>query len=305
MKSDMAIQSHKSLIHQSPDAPSGIQFVKTHALGNDFVVVDGRLASFEPGDDCIQWICDRHLGIGGDQLLVFETPSNPDATARLRIYNIDGREAETCLNATRCAAWLLMEEAACDAVTIETLGGLISARRAGDHCVTISVATGVWDWQSVPLAGPLEGANACLNNGALSNPFAVSMGNPHLVYFVPDRDALDVAALADPIQKNAYLPEQANVGVAEMVSDHCIKLVVYERPGILTKACGSGACAAVLTAWKYGKVKSRTVNVEMPGGVLTVTVLEDETLELTGSVSVSFYGVIPKPSRKLRETETV
>lgn len=302
---DMTMQSSDSTATQSAQSSAGRQFVKMHALGNDFVVVDGRNASFQPGDDCIQWVCDRHTGIGGDQLLVLEAPSKAGADARLRIYNVDGREAETCLNATRCAAWLLMEEAASDAVIIETLGGLISARRAGEYMVTIGVATGVWDWQSVPLVGPLEDARGSLDNGSLVNPFAVSMGNPHLVYFVADRDALDVAALADPIQKSHYLPEQANVGVAEIVSDDRLKLVVYERPGILTKACGSGACAAVLAAWKSGKIHSRKSIVEMPGGVLTVEVLDDEALELTGSVSVSFYGVIPERSQQYREAESV
>lgn len=290
---------------QSVQSATGLPFVKMHALGNDFVVVDGRKASFQPSDDCIQWVCDRHLGIGGDQLLVLEAPSKNGADARLRIYNIDGREAETCLNATRCAAWLLMEEARSDAVDIETLGGLISARRAGEYSVTIGVATGVWDWQSVPLAGPLEEARGQLDNGILVNPIAVSMGNPHLVYFVPDKDALDIVSLADPIQKSSYLPEQANVGVAEIVGEDRLKLVVYERPGILTKACGSGACAAVLAAWKNGKIKKRTSSVEMPGGTLNVAVMEDETLELTGSVSISFYGVIPEKLYQHRQAEPV
>ncbi|HTO34330.1 MAG TPA: diaminopimelate epimerase [Pararhizobium sp.] len=280
-------------LHADMDA-LGVQFIKCHGLGNDFVVVDGRATPFEPSPARIQWICDRHLGIGGDQLLVFEVPQNPEATARLRIYNIDGLEAETCLNATRCAAWLLMEETETDAVVIETIGGLIPGRRAGDHRVSLTVGMGARDWQSIPLAGPLAAANGLLDNGALANPFAINMGNPHLVYFVPDRDALDVRALAEPLQKSSYLPEQANIGVAEIVAGDRIKLVVYERPGILTAACGSGACAAVSVAWRERRITSRTVAVDMPGGLLEVTVLDDETLALTGSVSVSFHGFFPQ-----------
>jgi diaminopimelate epimerase len=271
-----------------------IAFTKCHGLGNDFVVVDGRAEPFEPSDACIRWICNRHLGIGGDQLLVLETPRKPEAAARLRIYNIDGLEAETCLNATRCAAWLLMEEANSDSVMIETIGGLIRGQRAGDHRVSLTVGSAKWDWQSIPLAGPLNAANGLLDNGPLVNPLAVNMGNPHLVYFVPDRDALDVPALAEPVQKSSYLPQQANIGVAEVVSADRIKLVVYERPGILTKACGSGACAAALAAWKENRILSRNVTVEMPGGLLEVSILEDEALVLTGSVSVAFYGFFPE-----------
>ncbi|WP_246723491.1 diaminopimelate epimerase [Rhizobium sp. ARZ01] len=265
-------------------------FIKTHGLGNDFVVMDGRHHTFVPSEQAIRWICDRHRGVGGDQLLVFEQPQRPDANVRLRIYNIDGVEAQTCLNATRCAAWLLMEESGAGEVVIETIGGPIRARREGDHRVSLHIVSGEWDWRKIPLAGPLEEARGRLDNGPLKDPVAVNMGNPHLVYFVADRDSLDVAALADPIQKNRYLPEQANIGVAELVGGGRIRLVVYERPGILTQACGSGACAAVLAALRKGLIEHPHAIVDMPGGSLDVRVLQDETIILTGDVAVSFYG---------------
>jgi len=283
----------KPFFHQMPGSGGSVrQFVKAHGLGNDFVVVDGRAQPFRPSEAAIRWICDRNRGVGGDQLLVIEPPRTPRGTARLRIYNIDGAEAQTCLNATRCAAWLLMEEAGSDEAVIETLGGAIEARRAGDLQVSLRLATGKWDWRQVPLAGPLEAANGALDNGPLRDPVAVSMGNPHLVYFVPDRDALDVVALARPIQNSAYLPEQANVGVAELVAEDRLKLVVYERPGILTEACGSGACAAVLAARRRGLTSSRRMSVDMPGGSLEIDVLDDDAILLTGPVSVSFLGFI-------------
>lgn len=265
-------------------------FIKTHGLGNDFVVMDGRQHNFVPSEQAIRWICDRHRGVGGDQLLVFEQPQSPDANVRLRIYNIDGVEAQTCLNATRCAAWLLMEESGTGEVVIETIGGPIRATREGDHRVSLHIACGEWDWRKIPLAGPLDEADGRLDNGPLKDPVAVNMGNPHLVYFVADRDMLDVAALADPIQKSPFLPEQANIGVAELVGGGRIRLVVYERPGILTQACGSGACAAVLGARKKGLIEQPHAIVDMPGGSLDVRVLEDETIVLTGDVAVSFYG---------------
>lgn len=265
-------------------------FIKTHGLGNDFVVIDGREDLFRPAAETIRWICDRHRGIGGDQLLVFEHSRTGEAHARLRIYNVDGVEAQTCFNATRCAAWLLMEEAGLEDVGIETIGGVIYARRAGDQRVSLNIEGGKWDWQSIPLAGPVDEADGELDNGPLRDPSAVNMGNPHLVYFVPDRDALDVIALADPIQKSSYLPEQANIGVAEIAEGNRIRLVVYERPGILTQACGSGACAAVLSARKLGLITQSHAIVDMPGGTLEVNVLEDESIVLTGDVAVSFYG---------------
>ncbi|WP_378951672.1 diaminopimelate epimerase [Mesorhizobium sp. ANAO-SY3R2] len=265
-------------------------FIKTHGLGNDFVVMDGRRQNLAPSEQAIRWICDRHRGVGGDQLLILEQPQSAEANARLRIYNIDGAEAQTCLNATRCAAWLLMEESDATDVIIETIGGSIRAWREENHRVSLSVAGGEWDWWKIPLAGPLEKVAGRLDNGPLRDPVAVNMGNPHLVYFVADRDALDVPALADPIQKSPCLPQGANIGVAELVGGDRIRLVVYERPGILTQACGSGACAAVLAARKKGFIEQPHAIVDMPGGSLEVRVLEDETIILTGDVAVSFYG---------------
>ena len=267
-------------------------FIKCHGLGNDFVVIDGRSRAFAATPACTRWICDRHVGIGGEQLLVLEPPQATGVTVRLRIYNIDGQEAETCLNATRCAAWLVMEESGAEAAVIETAGGLIDARRAGPRQVQLTIGTARFDWADIPLAGPAEAAGAALENGPLVQPVAVNIGNPHLVYFVPDRDALDVAALADPIQKSAYLPEQANIGVAEITGAATLKLVVYERPGILTRACGSGACAAVLAARRTGRLAADSVSVAMPGGTLVVTVLDGERVTLTGAVEMSFDGHI-------------
>ncbi|WP_254799250.1 diaminopimelate epimerase [Falsochrobactrum tianjinense] len=266
-------------------------FIKTHGLGNDFVVIDGREEPFSPSPETIRWVCDRHTGIGGDQLLVIEPPSSAAADIRLRIYNIDGAEAKACFNATRCASWLIMEEKAADTVAVETLGGTIEAARAGEYRVSLHIEGIHSDWQSIPLAGPLSQAGTTLENGPLRNPFAINPGNPHLVYFVPERDALDVAALAEPVQKSPYLPQQANINVAEIVAEGHIRLIVYERPGILTQACGSGACATVLAAHKRGLMQSMQARVDMPGGSLDVRIIGKNAVLLTGDVAISFYGI--------------
>lgn len=277
----------------NPRSDEGKQyFIKCKGLGNDFVVIDGRSTPFRKSTDYIKWVCNRHVGIGGDQLLVFEAPALPEASIRLRIYNIDGQEAETCLNATRCAAWLIMEETGREEAVIETLGGPIRAHRAGDHKVSLDIGNAKWDWTEIPLAGSIESAGYQLDSGPLNSPVATNIGNPHLVYFVQDLHTLDIAALADPIQKSGYLPEQTNIGVAEITGADSIRLVVYERPGIITKACGSGACAAVLAARRAGLVSSDRVTVEASGGQLEVEVFDDETLLLTGPVDITFDGYI-------------
>ncbi|PWL16769.1 diaminopimelate epimerase [Falsochrobactrum shanghaiense] len=269
----------------------GRPFVKLHGLGNDFVVVDGRHQPLSPSPRTVMQVCDRHIGIGGDQLLVIEQPASPQSTIRLRIYNIDGVEAQSCFNAVRCVAWLLMEEKAADTIIVETLGGLIEATRAGDRRVSLRIDDIRYEWQSIPLAGPLSQAGAALENGPLRNPFAVNPGNPHLVYFVPDLGALDAAALADPIQKSRYLPQQANIDIAEILSDGHIRLVVYERPGILTQACGSGACATVLAAHRKGLMQGMQAKVDMPGGSLDIRIIGENSVLLTGDVAISFYGI--------------
>lgn len=282
-------------------AAGGIFFIKTHGLGNDFVLIDGRKQSFRPQAAFIRHICDRHIGVGADQLLVLEVPQDTRADVRMRIYNVDGAEAETCFNATRCAAFLWMQEASKTSVLLETLGGLIEARMAiaeNDRPrVSLYLAPAITDWQAIPLAGPVERHAGSLNHGLLSEPFAVNMGNPHLVYFVPDFDAVDVPIEAAVVQNSSYLPEQANIGVAELLpsegDEARLKLVVYERPGILTEACGSGACAAAVAAVRSGRTVHKKFRVLMPGGALQVMLCADDRIILTGDVAVAFCGFLP------------
>ncbi|WP_134498971.1 diaminopimelate epimerase [Microvirga pakistanensis] len=264
-----------------------------HGLGNDFVVVDARSEPFRPLPDEIRWICDRHVGVGGDQLLVIEPATVPGANDRMRIYNVDGAEAQTCLNATRCVAWLLLRESGSDRLVLETLGGLVEAGRAGERDVSLRLAAPRWDWPSIPLASAADTLALHLVSGPLAHPTAVNVGNPHLVCFVESRDAVDVPRWAPAIQNHPMLPEGANVGVAEMAAPDLIRLVVWERPGILTRACGSGACAAALAARRRGLTRESRMTVDMPGGQLRIEVHDDESITLTGAAAVAFAGQLP------------
>lgn len=264
-----------------------------HGLGNDFVVVDGRAEPFKPASDIIRQICDRHVGVGGDQLLVIEPPSVPSADGRMRIYNVDGTEAQTCLNATRCVVWLLLQESGKDSLVLETLGGLIEGSRSDGDKVALRLGSPRWDWQAIPLAAPCDTLALDLSSGPLAQPTAVNVGNPHLVCFVESRDAVDVPRWAPAIQNSPLLPEGANIGIAELVSPDRLRLVVWERPGILTQACGSGACAAVLAARRRGLTSEERVTVDMPGGILQVDIHDDESITLTGPIAIAFSGRLP------------
>jgi len=273
---------------------SGRPFLKMHGLGNDFVVVDGRHEPFVPGPELIRLICNRHIGVGGDQLLVIEPATLPGADTRMRIYNVDGTEAQTCLNATRCVAWLLLRESGTSRIVLETLGGLIEAGDLKGSELALRLAPPRWDWQSIPLASPADTLALDISSGPLSGPTALNLGNPHLVCFVDKGQEIDVPRWATPLQNHPLLPEGANIGVAELVSQDRIRLVVWERPGILTQACGSGACAAALAARRKGLTEERRITVEMPGGTLQVEVHEDESITLSGPVAIAFSGRLPE-----------
>lgn len=273
--------------------PSGRPFLKMHGLGNDFVVVDGRTEPFRPTYEQIRWICDRHIGVGGDQLLVIEPPSAAGAGARMRIYNVDGAEAETCLNATRCVAWLLLHQSGADRLRLETLGGLIETGRFGERDIALRLPAPRWDWRSIPLTSEADTLALDIVSGPLARPTAVNVGNPHVVCFVANRDEVDVPRWAPAIQNHPMLREGANVGVAAMAAPNLIRLVVWERPGILTRACGSGACAAVLAARRRGLTQESLVTVDMPGGSLRVEVHGDESVTLIGPAAIAFSGKLP------------
>lgn len=261
-----------------------------HGLGNDFVVVDGRDKPFGPSGEAIRLICDRHIGIGADQLLVIEKPSSSEARGRMRIYNVDGSEAQTCLNATRCVVWLLLQEGGQDNLVLETSGGLIEGSLTDDEHVALRLNAPHWDWQSIPLAAPSDTTLLDLHSGPLVQPTAVNLGNPHLVCFVESRDAVDVPRWAPALQNHPILPEGANIGVAELIAPDRIRLVVWERPGILTQACGSGACAAALAARRRKLTSERHITVDMPGGILHIEIHDDDSLTLMGPVAVAYSG---------------
>jgi diaminopimelate epimerase len=271
------------------DQPGG--FIKIHGAGNDFTVFDGRRHPFRPTPAHAAVLCNRHIGIGADQVLVLEPPA-PGTDVTLRIYNVDGQETPTCLNATRCVVWLMLQETGQARILIGTGGGVIEGFAAEDGQVTLCQPAARFDWQAIPMAEPRDTLALNLTMGPLTARAAVSMGNPHLVCFVADLAGVDVPYWADQLQKHPLLPEGANIGVAEMVNHGHMRLKVWERPGILTQACGSGACAALVVARRLGLTPAARMRVEMPGGNLFVQEQTDGTLLLTGPVAVSFLGAL-------------
>lgn len=259
-----------------------IEFTKMHGLGNDFVVLDARAQALPTIDAAAaSALANRHTGIGCDQLIVLE-PSQV-ADLRMRIFNPDGSEVESCGNATR-AVGLLHGTAA----RIETLGGLISAAPCAAG-ISVEMGQPRFDWDAVPLAYAVDTHTMPVAWEELVNPSAVNVGNPHAVFFVNDPYAIDMARLGPLIENDPIFPERINVNVAAITSRSTITLRVWERGAGLTRACGTGACATAIAAMRRGLV-DRRVTVTLPGGPLEIEWREDGEIVMTGPATESFRG---------------
>lgn len=251
-----------------------------HGLGNDFVIIDCRVHPLEMSTARARAIADRKLGIGCDQLILL-LPSNL-ADVAIRIFNPDGSEVESCGNASRCVVALLERNLA-----IETKGGVISGQLSGDD-ITVTMGDAKFDWQQIPLAFAMDSGSMPLGWEELESPMAVNMGNPHVVFFVDDADAVDLPRLGPIIEHDAVFPERVNVNVASIVGNE-IRLNVWERGAGLTGACGTGACATAVAAIRQGKVQSPVV-VHQPGGSLTVAWAPGQPVIMIGSATYVFAG---------------
>lgn len=271
----------------------GRPFIKMQGLSNHFVIVDGRDDPFKPTISEIEEICDVRLGVGAEELLVIEPVSDKGegAYARVRIYNPDGKEAEACGNATRCAALLLLDESGLDELGLEINFEVLHCKRDGDN-ISTEMGKISFDWDKFPLAEACDTLHVEVGADGVTDAVAVNVANPHLVYFMDDFDGVDFVSTGEKIQKDPMLPESANVGYAQVVNDNLIKLQVYERPGVLTMACGSGSCAAVAAANARGLINSPSAMVEMPGGTLKISYKDENTPLMSGPAEYCYSGFL-------------
>jgi diaminopimelate epimerase len=275
-------------------APAGRYFIKMHGLRNHFVITDGRQDAYRPEVAEIVRICDPETGVGGDQLIVIEAPTPSGlasgAAAFMRILNVDGREVEACGNATRCVAWLLLEEAETGEIGLETLAGTINCRRTGDMEVSCEMGEVTMDWQDIPLAKECDTCHLDIGPAGIGDAVALNIGNPHVVFFVDDLDAVSIESFAPAIQKLPLFPNEVNVGIAEIIAADHIRSVVFERGAGLTTACGSGACVAVYAALARGLTDRKTVTVSMPAGEVLIDIDDNGSVTMTGPVAYCFSG---------------
>ena len=272
-----------------------LKFTKMHGAGNDFVVVDliSQRYKLRPRD--VRVLADRRLGVGCDQVLVVEAPSNPTTDFRYRIYNADGSEAEQCGNGARCFGRFVREKKLTTkrVITLETSSGTIELRVKSRHEVEVNMGAPEFEPAVIPFAAseaaqsyPLQVEGTELEIGA------VSMGNPHAVLRVDSADDAPVSQLGPLRENHPDFPRRTNAGFMEVVSDQSIKLRVFERGVGETLACGTGACAAVVYGITRGWLRD-LVTVELPGGKLSVSWAgSDQPVIMTGPTAVVFEGSI-------------
>ncbi|HET6604458.1 MAG TPA: diaminopimelate epimerase [Xanthomonadaceae bacterium] len=268
-----------------------LRFSKMHGAGNDFVVLDGREGGV-PDAVVIARLCDRHFGVGCDQLLTLEIPDRADCVAAYRIWNADGSTARQCGNGARClAAWLERDGTVREAsFQLQSPSGPVACRRLEDG--RFEVELGIPDFAPavIPLATAaaprysISGARSQIEFGA------VSIGNPHALVEVEDLDEAQLDTPARLLQSHDWFPEGCNVGFAQVLDRQRIALRVVERGVGETLACGSGACAAVAVLTRWGRV-SPPVEVRLPGGTLRVAWGgEGSAIALAGPTRFVFEG---------------
>jgi diaminopimelate epimerase len=258
------------------------RFHKMHGLGNDFAVFDAREQALGMDEARARAVSDRKTGIGCDQVILLE-PSEV-ADVRMRIFNADGAEVEACGNASRCVALLQGGTS-----SIETRGGTIKGS-AENRGASVEMGLPRFGWEEIPLAYPMDTAAMPVGWGELQNAAAVNVGNPHLIFFVGDADAVDLAVLGPEIERDPLFPQRINVNIAS-VHDGAIRLRVWERGAGLTRACGTGACATAVAAIRRRLVSS-PVEVHLPGGTLTIEWALGHPIRMSGGATHVYSGEI-------------
>jgi diaminopimelate epimerase len=258
------------------------RFHKMHGLGNDFVVFDARAEPLAISGDQARAVSNRRTGVGCDQLIVLEPSSAADV--RMRIFNADGGEVEACGNAARCVAMLLGGEQ-----RIETLGGTISGASTGGG-VTVDLGLPRFAPEEIPLSYAMDTSAMPVSWEDLTQPFAANVGNPHLVFFVPDEATVDLARLGPTIGQDPLFPQGVNVNVAA-IADGTVRLRTWERGAGLTPACGTGACATAVAAIARRLLPS-PVEVRQAGGAIHVEWAPGQNVRMTGPAVHVFAGEI-------------
>lgn len=290
-------------------SPRKIRFTKMHGAGNDFIVLNG-IANDLGAVTREQWrqLAHRQLGVGADQILIVEKATRPDADFRYRIFNADGGEVEQCGNGSRCFVRYIHEQglSAKNPLRVEVAHTVITLEALADGQVKVNMGAPIFEPQLIPfdptglptkleLHETLYALPISRNAGAHADWIAaISMGNPHAIQVVDDVDSAPVGIEGVQIEANSAFPQRVNAGYMQILHEHAIRLRVYERGAGETLACGTGACAAVVSGIRRGLLLS-PVRVETRGGILEIVwpgMLDGQpqTVEMYGPAMTVFEG---------------
>lgn len=264
--------------------------LKMNGIGNEILVLDlrGSDATVAP-EEARAIAADPTLRF--DQLMALHDPRSPGAAAFMRIYNTDGSLSSACGNGARCVAWALARKGEGDELLLETDAGSIRTRRVQEEMFTVDMGRPRLGWREIPLAHEEpDTSNVALIPmvpGAPERFSAVSMGNPHAIFFVDDARPIDLQTLGPALERHPLFPERANISFAQIMRDGEILLRVWERGTGATKACGSAACAALVAAARAGRTGRRAI-VRLPGGELTIEWRDDDHVLMTGPIEFEF-----------------
>lgn len=278
------------------------RFLRMNGLGNEITVLDLRGTKSIVSEGEARAIA-AAPGMHFDQLMVLHDPRTPGTDAFVRIYNTDGSEAGACGNGTRCVAWAMMADPQMGdpgkkTLTLETKGGLLPSTRVSELVFTVDMGKPRLAWDEIPLAEPFHDTSGFelqigpIDAPVLHTPGAVNMGNPHAVFFVDDPYRFNLEQIGPLLENHPIFPDRANIGLAAVKASDHIVLRVWERGAGITRACGSGACAALVAAVRR-ELSARKATVSLPGGDLVIEWREsDGHVLMTGPVELEREGVL-------------
>ena len=265
---------------------NNLEAYKMDGLGNDFIIFDNRKNSISLTKEQIIKISKRD-NVGCDQIIFINKDKSSDAF--LKFYNSDGGEISACGNGSRCVADLLMKENKNKKISLRTKAGILNARLDSNNLVSINMGEPIFEWNKIPLSQDFDNNNLKIkiiniDNQETIGGFSLSVGNPHVIFFVKNLDKFEMEKIGPKIESHSYFPEKCNVTLASIKNKKHIKIKVWERGAGLTKACGTAACAAVVSGAVL-KLIDRCVDVEFAEGLLNIDWQKDNNIYMTGIVS--------------------
>ena len=265
---------------------SNLEAYKMDGLSNDFIIFDKREKPISLSKEQIIKISDRN-NIGCDQVIFIDKDKNSNAF--LKFYNSDGGEISACGNGSRCVAYLLMKENNNKTISLKTKVGILQAELNDKNLVSINIGQPNFEWDKIPLLKQMDNKNLEIkinsNDGKeIKGGFSLSVGNPHVIFFVKDINQFNLKEIGPKIENHSYFPEKCNVTLASIKNKKHVKVKVWERGAGLTKACGTAACATAVSGAVL-KLNERCVDIEFSGGILNIDWKKDNNVYMRGEVS--------------------